>query len=618
MCEAWGYVFTGLLCLASGERLGAGFAETATYVRSANDVGWGAKIRRIEISRSLTEPAFAAVSFVDDDGRRFGFTAYGPGAGRLLAGRCDGRIDRYLVQRGERSLEFQRPGGEAILPFSFELQSSVFLPNCVDSDGRFCDSFRLFGCGYQRFLSIGPRSIPASPAIVIVLDDDLLMGTSRNFRDVDGRRIPQSDFAESDRLDYTYRELDEHDLKRMLAAGFNYFDRVLASQLEFLWDKPAFFDLASLKPKDSPIFPEAFYHPGFQGVEDFLDEPAFILLEDMPDAPEGTDPAGMARLQEKFVQDQLARRRRGRLAGLDQHFREAGYKIPPDTIREPAVPIWEEFYDVGCYELGADVVGFIHEGRYQHPETIDLLNYTFRTSIPRTPEAMLKFYFGFLRGAARVHHKDWGISIYGQANPDVSLLALQMAYDRGARWLWFWTSDRDHHLPFEEQLSLAKSFADYRRAHPRRPRRELLRGAADVVVLPYGFTFSVSDWTKDRMADLWQRPSFSLEQGALSDGTPYYSVLRSAARSMEALILEGNEFDVVVDTPALHQAGYVRLHDALVEGSRRRERFPWWIHYRKHFLLAALIAAWAIARATRVIRRRIGKQTTTSLTETTG
>ncbi len=589
--------------------------RAARYVADSAEAAYPGQIERIDVSLSADAEAGQrlVVRFSSKEGS-FAFAAIGRGAPSLLTKDRRVDLDRYLLQTGAgKLLEFRRrETGKPFLPFSFELQPDHFLPVCLDEAGVFCKETMLLGETFSRAEAPPDAAAwPPSDAKVIELSDDLLIGTSRNFRNVEPR-IPQRKFAKDSNLDYTYRPLDEADLRRMLAAGFNYFDRVLPGQWEYLIDKPCFFDLNTLQREARPLFPEVFYHPGFQGVEDFLDEPAFIFLQDtMHEDFAGMNPAkdlaAMARRQEQATQDEFDRKRRGRIDGLEKKLDEAGIELPGVELVEPPFPIWEEFYSTGCYQLRSPVSGFVHEGRYRHPETVKLLNNTFRTWLPKRPETMFQFYFAFLRGAARVFDKDWGMAIYGQADSDVSLLGITMAYDRGARYLWFWSSDRDHHLPFEEQLALAEGLSAHIRDHPRGPRRELVRGADDAIVLPYGFTFSVSDWQKRRMANLWQRPSFPLEGGRTADGTPYYSVLRCAAEEMERLIGDGREFDIVIDVPELASAGYPRLHDVLPEARQQAYEYPWWIHYKLQFalvvLVAILLAIWTY-RLVRWIRRR--------------
>ncbi len=598
-----------LICLSGGDPVGEG--QTAVYLRDAVEANYPGEVSRIRIAWSASDGEETRLSVrFDSEGGSFGFLAAGRDPLSLL--KAERRLDfsRYVLETSEGiALEFRRrETGKPLLPFSFELQPNEFLPVCLDGQGRFLPATRLLGESFTLRETSPLEEGPAIPdAKLVVLSDDLLVGTSRHFRDVDGKRIPQERFVEDLGLDYTYRPFDETDLRRMLEAGFNYFDRVRPEQLAYLIDKPAFFDLEGFAGHPRPVFPEIFYHPGFLGVEDFLDEPAYIFWEDTHYGEEaGVKTAEtlleMAKLQEERTLSEFNRTSRGRLAGLMDRLKGAGIDLGELELAEPAFPIWEEFYSTACYQLRIPVSGFIHEGRYRHPEAVDLLNDTFRIGLPRKPETMFLFYFSFLRGGARVFGKDWGMSIYGQADPEISALGMTMAYDRGARYIYFWSSDRDHHVPFEEQLDLARALSEHIRQRPRGPRRKLVRSAEDAVVLPYGFTFSISDWHKRRMADLWQRPSFPIEGGRTPYGTPYYSVLRCAAEKMEELIDAGREFDVVIEVPELAGAGYARLHRVLPEARSRGYEYPWWIHYKLHFVLAALVAFLICFRTYRTIR----------------
>jgi hypothetical protein len=140
------------------------------------------------------------------------------------------------------------------------------------------------------------------------------------------------------------------------------------------------------------------------------------------------------------------------------------------------------------------------------------------------------------------------------------------------------------------------------KTHPRPPRHELIRQASDAIVLPYGFTFGVSDWQKARLPGLWHRNAFPIEAGTMEDGTPYYSVLRCAAEEMERLLAEDREFDIVIDVPQLKSAGYANLHDVLPRARLARYDFLWSIRRPYYFVLAALVLFLIVFRTYRIIR----------------
>lgn len=175
-------------------------------------------------------------------------------------------------------------------------------------------------------------------------------------------------------------------------------------------------------------------------------------------------------------------------------------------------------------------------------------------------------------------------------------------------------------------MTLARGLREHEAGHPRPPRRELIRAADDAIVLPYGFTFCVSDWQQGSLPDLWQRDAFPLQMGALADGTPYYSVLRCAAEEMERLMDEGREFDVVIDLaaadgpdddrpvpPTVASAGYARVHDVLPRARLARYDYLWAIRGRYYVMLAALVAFLVFYRSYRIVRwwRRRAKRTPT-------
>ncbi len=582
-------------------------ATAATYVRDAGGRQYPGIVERIEARKNVLPSGEQSVELrFYSKNISFGIIAIGPRAFDLISGTPPPTLRRYILMTGTaRHLEFRhRDTHLAFLPYSFSLQPDLVLPTCLGRTGDFRRSTSFLGAEFTLSQRAGEDPIKIPVAEVVELSDDVLVGTSRNFRDINKGRIPTERFFAkgNNELDYTYRPLDKSDLARMVKAGFNYFDRVLPAQIEFLYDKPVFFDIEEFASKPRPIFPEILFHPGFLGVEDFIDEPAWVFWSETAALAVADNIEDMGRLQERVTREVIERQREGRPRGLTVGLAQAGILLEGVELREPSLPVWEEFYSTACYQMRTPVAGFIHEGRYQHPETVDLLNRTFRTALPRRPETVFLFYNAFLRGTARVFRKEWGISIYGQADPDIALLGMRMAYDRGAHYVWFWTSDRDHHLPFEEQLALASAFTAYVAKHPRASRSALIRGAKDAIVLPYGFTFSVSDWDKSEMADLWHRACFSIRDGRTEDGTAYYAVLRCATEKMAELIRAGREFDILVETPELESAGYERIHRVLLQAAQEDYEYPWWLGREIYIGLAVLVAFLLAYRIYRIIR----------------
>jgi hypothetical protein len=196
---------------------------------------------------------------------------------------------------------------------------------------------------------------------------------------------------------------------------------------------------------------------------------------------------------------------------LEASLRARGAGLGSLQLAQTDFPVWETRYETAFPQLEAGFGGFVHEGRY------NLTNFyasghsfdacvTASTGLKRahTAEEMLRIHYAFLRGAARHFGKDWGTSIYGQADPAISPLALHLAYDLGARYLWYWTSDHEHHLPWSEQLQLTRGLKAHAHAHPRRSTRRTGELLDTVIVIPRDSLAVVESPLQRRHAwDLW-------------------------------------------------------------------------------------------------------------------
>jgi hypothetical protein len=162
---------------------------------------------------------------------------------------------------------------------------------------------------------------------------------------------------------------------------------------------------------------------------------------------------------------------------------------------------------------------------------------TGRTNDFSAPE-MFQWYYAPLHGAARRFSKFWGTAIYGQCDPALAPLAFTTAYDIGARYFWFWTSDHGHHVPWPEQLALARTLKQYAREHPRssiyaaRPKTDKL------ILLPNGYfaTYANPSWL--HCLD---------KEGKNEESQKYHRLMCRTAKAVDECFRRGEDFDITVD-----------------------------------------------------------------------
>lgn len=381
------------------------------------------------------------------------------------------------------------------------------------------------------------------------LDRELLVGTGRNFRDAEGRRLPQT----PTRQNYTYVPFVREEYPVMIEAGMNLF-LVSPEQEAWVKDEPVFY-LRGAGGKTPLRYPEDLYRSNYIGSVMFMDEPAIILVGD----------TNVHRTLRHFsdATNLLEQRVRSRYQGtghygafeLENTLRKAGVNFGAMRLEQWDYPAWETMYQTAYYQLVAGVAGIVHEGRYQLPEFDSQIAKWTEKARKHTVEEMLRYHYAFLRGAARQTGKHWGTSIYGQADPKISPLAVAMAYDMGARYIWFWTSDHDHHMPWVEQLELAR----YIQAHAaKNPRASIYAGRPPVdvgIVLPRGWWIELGDlwWVraidKERTNDYAQR---------------YARLMRRIHAEIHGAMDRKESFDIVVDD-GRPLDGYVRLSRVSVE-----------------------------------------------------
>lgn len=447
-----------------------------------------------------------------------------------------GEVRTYILKEGDEApLSFVNlETGSALLPeFSFRDQ---LLPNPVPDtlwEGPFATTGTMLGHAVVLVeAGRGKKFEELGPVVELELDPGLLIGTGRNVRDVEEHRVPEPD-------DYTYRKLDASDYEACIEAGFNYFVSLDDEQIEYVRRRPVFYERWP-----SP-YPRILYRPNYHGMRMFIDEPAIRLeWEALEGCNRAVDSATVLTLRdrEKYLSHALS---------LDRTLRGVGVNLGALCLVETDIPVWETIYQTAWYQLAGGPTGLVHEGRYDLQGYLSELEELFGGPVDVTAEQMLRLHYAYLRGAARNFRGDWGMSIYGQADPGISPLALTLAYDMGARYLWFWTSDHGHHMPFPEQLQLARVIRDHKREHPRPPRSELVDAARVAVAFPPGYTGFLHDW-------FWLPPFFN-QQGTNHAGVTHATVIKAAMAEAVMLVKSGVDFDFVVNDSRFRPEGYDRV-----------------------------------------------------------
>lgn len=390
---------------------------------------------------------------------------------------------------------------------------------------------------------------PLSGARELRLDPELLVGTARNFREAEDGRLPNAK-----ERDYTYVPFTQADYAVMLEAGTNLFC-VLSDQEPFVRGEPVFYYRRPEKRRGrstEPLYrlPADLYRSNFLGTHMFLDEPAIIMAQDEQVNRRLRRVSDVTALLHQRIRAQADSAR-----ALERQL-ASDWPLRDLRIENRDFPVWEVHDYTAFYQLEAGLAGFVHEGRYRlgtfFDERIGQWTGQRRT---HTAEELLRYHYAFMRGAARTFGRWWGTSIYGQVDPAIAPRAVTLAYDMGARYIWFWTSDHEFHLPWKEQMALTRTLRDHAKTHPRPSIRALQPDRDLAIVLPYGSFISLDDvdWIEE------------LRKGDDSPGSQRHRrIMLRALREIDAALAQKLDFDVTIDngTPVTGYRRIVRISDA--------------------------------------------------------
>jgi hypothetical protein len=187
----------------------------------------------------------------------------------------------------------------------------------------------------------------------------------------------------------------------------------------------------------------------------------------------------------------------------------------------------------------------------------------FGVHIPISPRNLFLWFYTQMRGPVRALGGKWGMSIYGQSERHLRFDSMKLAYDLGAEFIWFWTSDHDHHVPYREQLTLARLITEYAKAHPRPSLDKLRCTATTAIVLPYGYT----------LPTCWQLHTWGTHIYPLSRknrfGLTYKQVLTPVIKQITECLKNDITYDVVPNGRDFDPTGYEKVFWLREDGTVR-------------------------------------------------
>jgi hypothetical protein len=478
-------------------------------------------------------------------------------------------VRRFILQEGnEQPIEFQdQATGRALLPMLGDWPH--LLPRPAEGSALhngFPDIVKLLGLRFaQQQTAAAPGAVSPPPTGILKLRSDALIGVPSNARQVDDRR-------RYDGSDYQLVRLTEADYDTMIEAGMNCFN-VDAEQRRWLEHRPVYYwggGMAGLP------YPELLYRANYLGPALFLDEPAVVTRDYVIRPRLQQEPEFGHQLTPQIMLD-----------AFREHFHKAKYEgAPTELVRalssrtdvdlgdmrflQANLFTWETMISTGVHQLteGSSpppaAIVFEPPGHVGTRRTLPEMNMVYGCQIPvDNPANLADLLNGFLRGAARLSSRSWGISIYGAVDPSDSPWLLTHAYDSGARLFFFWDNGALACVPFGECLALSRHLSAHISRVAPRDLSKLAQAAEALLLLPPGYNLGHVQMGK---GSLWGLGELNLER-TNRFGVTYRRVMGNLFGEIERCLRLGIVFDVAWDLPGLKPTQYREIVHVREDGT---------------------------------------------------
>ncbi len=409
----------------------------------------------------------------------------------------------------------------------------------------------------------GIPSPPGEPAVVS-LTPEVMIGVPHNTRLKDDTR-------RWDDSDYEYIKLTKEDYFEMIEAGINCFR---ADPVQVKWIETEDVYYWGIGGADVS-YPECLYKSNYIGPALFFDEPMVgtrdhvirpKLREDPDLARTLTPHKVLGEFKKVFHEKKYEGGPTRLLKGLDGR---EDVDIGDISFLQQNMFTWETMVSSAIYQLsegdGAppDAMVFEPPGRVGTRRILPELNMVFDCQIPADePENFTGIIYGFLRGAARVTGKDWGMSVYGQMLRSDAFWYMTHAYDQGASLFFFWDTHRLAAVPYNEYLALTRNLRSHAESFPDRNMEKLKFAAEVAILIPEFYNLGHVSMGIGNISAL---PALNMER-TNSHGVKYRDVMSNFLVEIERCIRLGVGYDLFWNLENLKLSDYREIVNIREDG----------------------------------------------------
>ena len=465
---------------------------------------------------------------------------------------------RYILQKeDDNSLEFvDESDGSVILPNTGAWKH--LLPRADNISNPFSSKAKkinLLGFEYKLETVKNSEIISFSNEThVIRLTPDLLIGVPHNAK-------VKNETRRYDESDYEYVIFTKENYSEMMANGMNVFN-VNEEQVKWIENKNVYYWGIG---GTNVAYPECLYTSNYIGPAIFFDEPMVHTRDHVFRPKFKEDPSLRKTITpqmffEEFKHEyHVAKYERSPIRLLKELNQREDVSVGTMDFLQQNIYTWETMPSSALYQLSEGdkstpaAMVFEPPGRLGARRVLPELNMSFDCQIPvDDPKNLFGIIKGFIRGAARLTDKDWGISVYGQVVRSDAYWQLTNAYDQGATRFFYWDSYQLAAVPYNEYLSMSKNLREYAKNFPDRDLEELKNAAEVAIIIPPGYNLG---HVKMGIGNFSGLPELNMER-TNSHGIKYRDIMNNFYIEIERCIRLGVEYDLFWNLEDFEWKGY--------------------------------------------------------------